>query len=209
MKAEDPDRKAIVFSQFTSFFDILRPFLKRAGIKFVVCECKILLSHFCRFLYMLALDWQFLLMLCYSTTRLWQIKEAWTGAFILYTLAFCNSVFEARDWLHCTPSSYGSHSKKREESLTAIRDDPRTTVILVSLKAGAQGLNLTCCSTVFMVDLWWNPAIEVGSNRCHWLLRYDRWLRELTSHRIKLLIEPIVWVRRRKWRYSSLLSRRL
>ena len=70
MKVEDPERKAIVFSQFTSFFDILRPFLKRAGIKFVVCECKILLSHFCRFLYMLALDWQFLLMLCYSTTRL-------------------------------------------------------------------------------------------------------------------------------------------
>lgn len=38
MRVEDPDRKAIVFSQFTSFFDILRPFLKRAGIKFVVCE---------------------------------------------------------------------------------------------------------------------------------------------------------------------------
>jgi SNF2 family DNA or RNA helicase len=38
MKKEDPDRKALVFSQFTSMFDILQPFLKRAGIKYVVCE---------------------------------------------------------------------------------------------------------------------------------------------------------------------------
>lgn len=39
MIQEDGDEKALIFSQFTSFFDILRPFLRRANIKFVVCEC--------------------------------------------------------------------------------------------------------------------------------------------------------------------------
>lgn len=29
-----------------------------------------------------------------------------------------------------------------------------------SLKAGSTGLNLTCCSRVILLDLWWNPAIE-------------------------------------------------
>lgn len=31
--------KTIVFSQFTSFFEILEPFLAEAGFKFVRCEC--------------------------------------------------------------------------------------------------------------------------------------------------------------------------
>jgi len=33
-------------------------------------------------------------------------------------------------------------------------------VLLVSLKAGSVGLNLTAASRVIMVDMWWNPAIE-------------------------------------------------
>jgi SNF2 family DNA or RNA helicase len=39
----------------------------------------------------------------------------------------------------------------------------RTTsmpVLLVSLKSGSVGLNLTSASRVIMLDMWWNPAIE-------------------------------------------------
>jgi DNA repair protein RAD5 len=32
--------------------------------------------------------------------------------------------------------------------------------MLVSLKAGGLGLNLTMASYVFLLDLWWNPATE-------------------------------------------------
>ncbi|MBJ6746234.1 SNF2 helicase associated domain-containing protein [Streptococcus sp. 121] len=32
--------------------------------------------------------------------------------------------------------------------------------ILISLKAGGVGLNLTGADTVFLLDLWWNPAVE-------------------------------------------------
>ena len=33
-------------------------------------------------------------------------------------------------------------------------------VFLISLKAGGVGLNLTAASYVFLIDPWWNPAIE-------------------------------------------------
>ncbi|KAJ7512398.1 P-loop containing nucleoside triphosphate hydrolase protein [Mycena galericulata] len=50
--------------------------------------------------------------------------------------------------------------KERKEALTEIATDPRKTVILVSLKAGGVGLNLTACNHVILVDMWWNPAVE-------------------------------------------------
>ncbi|CAD8058406.1 unnamed protein product [Paramecium sonneborni] len=34
------------------------------------------------------------------------------------------------------------------------------TVMLISLKAGAYGINLSCANHVLLVDPWWNPAIE-------------------------------------------------
>ncbi|GJN36863.1 hypothetical protein PR202_gb25762 [Eleusine coracana subsp. coracana] len=35
-----------------------------------------------------------------------------------------------------------------------------TRVLLMSLKAGGVGLNLTAASNVFLMDPWWNPAVE-------------------------------------------------
>ncbi|KAJ7150906.1 SNF2 family N-terminal domain-containing protein [Mycena crocata] len=50
--------------------------------------------------------------------------------------------------------------KERKEALSEIEKNPRKTVILVSLKAGGVGLNLTACNHVILVDMWWNPAVE-------------------------------------------------
>ncbi|KAJ6600020.1 SNF2 family N-terminal domain-containing protein [Mycena vulgaris] len=50
--------------------------------------------------------------------------------------------------------------KERKEALTEIETNRRKTVILVSLKAGGVGLNLTACNHVILVDMWWNPAVE-------------------------------------------------
>lgn len=52
--------------------------------------------------------------------------------------------------------------KQRETSLEKIRNSRSTHVILISFKAGGAGLNLTACNHVILVDLWWNPALEVG-----------------------------------------------
>lgn len=41
-------------------------------------------------------------------------------------------------------------------------------VLLVSLKAGGTGLNLTAADHVFLVDPWWNPAVESqAADRAH------------------------------------------
>ncbi|KAK4537825.1 hypothetical protein CDCA_CDCA14G3850 [Cyanidium caldarium] len=56
--------------------------------------------------------------------------------------------------------------RQRVAALTAFAvDDPaavhtEVNVLLVSLKAGGVGLNLTTASNVFLVDPWWNPSVE-------------------------------------------------
>jgi SNF2 family DNA or RNA helicase len=41
-------------------------------------------------------------------------------------------------------------------------------VLLVSLKAGGTGLNLTAADHVFLLDPWWNPAVEdQAADRAH------------------------------------------
>ena len=50
--------------------------------------------------------------------------------------------------------------KRRAEMLDAFQNAPQTRVMILSLKAGGTGLNLTQASTVIHYDLWWNPAVE-------------------------------------------------
>ena len=46
--------------------------------------------------------------------------------------------------------------------------DPEVKVLLLSLKAGGVGLNLTAADHVFIVDPWWNPAVEdQAADRSH------------------------------------------
>ena len=41
-------------------------------------------------------------------------------------------------------------------------------VMLISLKAGGTGLNLTAADQVYLVDPWWNPAVEAqAADRAH------------------------------------------
>lgn len=41
-------------------------------------------------------------------------------------------------------------------------------VLLLSLRAGGTGLNLTAADHVFLLDPWWNPAVEAqAADRAH------------------------------------------
>ncbi|MCC9166759.1 DEAD/DEAH box helicase [Pontibacter harenae] len=51
-------------------------------------------------------------------------------------------------------------TRNRGEVVNQFQTDDETRVFLVSLKAGGTGLNLTAADYVFIVDPWWNPAVE-------------------------------------------------
>ncbi|KAF2225863.1 SNF2 family N-terminal domain-containing protein [Elsinoe ampelina] len=101
LKKESPGIKSVVFSQFTSFLDILEPELSKAGI-----------PH----------------------------------------LRFDGSMAQ----------------KQRAAVLTYFAERPRGCVLLLSLRAGGVGLNLTCAKRVFMMDPWWSWAVEAQAiDRVH------------------------------------------
>jgi hypothetical protein len=53
-----------------------------------------------------------------------------------------------------------STSREREEAIQEFQNNHDCRVFLISLKAGGIGLNLTAADYVYIVDPWWNPAVE-------------------------------------------------
>lgn len=59
-------------------------------------------------------------------------------------------------------------SSNRQELVEEFQQDEDQRVFLISLKAGGTGLNLTAADYVFLVDPWWNPAVENQAiDRCY------------------------------------------
>lgn len=52
------------------------------------------------------------------------------------------------------------HTQNRKAVVDDFQDDENVKVFLVSLKAGGVGLNLTEADYVYLIDPWWNPAVE-------------------------------------------------
>lgn len=50
--------------------------------------------------------------------------------------------------------------KQRRAVLQSFRSNPSVSCILLSLKAGGEGLNLQAASHVMVLEPWWNPAVE-------------------------------------------------
>jgi DNA repair protein RAD5 len=101
IRREDPSIKSVVFSQFTSFLDLIEPALTRDHIPF---------------------------------------------------LRFDGSM----------------NQKARAATLTEFTESKKGTVLLLSLRAGGVGLNLTCARKVFMMDPWWSFAVEAQAiDRVH------------------------------------------
>lgn len=101
LRRDLPACKSVVFSQFTSFLDLLSPALAGARI---------------------------------------------------HTLRFDGSMSQ----------------KDRARVLADFANTPKFTVLLLSLRAGGVGLNLTCARRVFMMDPWWSWAVEAQAiDRVH------------------------------------------
>ncbi len=80
------------------------------------------------------------------------------------------------------PFLHGGLSRKRRDDMVTRfqrERDPRT--LIVSLKAGGTGLNLTAASQVIHYDLWWNPAVErQATDRAYRIGQH----RNVTVHRL-------------------------
>jgi len=56
----------------------------------------------------------------------------------------------------------------RQSRVQRFQEDADCRLFLVSLKAGGQGLNLTAADYIYILDPWWNPAVEAQAvDRAH------------------------------------------
>ncbi|HMB29830.1 MAG TPA: C-terminal helicase domain-containing protein, partial [Blastocatellia bacterium] len=51
-------------------------------------------------------------------------------------------------------------TRNRQARVEKFQNDPDCKLFLISLKAGGLGLNLTAAEYVYLLDPWWNPAVE-------------------------------------------------
>jgi SNF2 family DNA or RNA helicase len=59
-------------------------------------------------------------------------------------------------------------TRDRQRRVERFQNDPDCKLFLISLKAGGVGLNLTAAEYVFLLDPWWNPAVEMQAiDRAH------------------------------------------
>ncbi|EEQ90005.2 DNA repair protein rad5 [Blastomyces dermatitidis ER-3] len=124
-----PNTKSVVFSQFTSFLDLIGPQLTRAGI-----------PH-----------------LRFDGTMAQRARAA--------VLAKFSSVGIPDE------EDGEDEGNKRQSNLSLSRShvrEPTPNVLLISLRAGGVGLNLTTANQVFMMDPWWSFATEAQAiDRVH------------------------------------------
>jgi superfamily II DNA or RNA helicase len=59
-------------------------------------------------------------------------------------------------------------TRDRQAPVERFQNEPGCRLFLISLKAGGLGLNLTAAEYVFLLDPWWNPAVETQAiDRAH------------------------------------------
>ena len=123
LRRQDSTLKSVIFSQFTSFLDLIEPALERDRIPF------------------LRLD----------------------GSMAQKQRAAVLSEFN--EGSSSSTSNIGNINGITE---TALNSKRKGVVMLLSLRAGGVGLNLTAASQVFLMDPWWSFAVEAQAiDRVH------------------------------------------
>jgi SNF2 family DNA or RNA helicase len=80
-------------------------------------------------------------------------------------LSIVRKIVEDREINYCY---LDGSTKNREEQVERFQNDDNVRLFLISLKAGGLGLNLTEADYVFILDPWWNPAVEAQAiDRAH------------------------------------------
>ena len=69
----------------------------------------------------------------------------------------------------------------RDRMISEFQERPGPAALVLSLKAGGTGLNLTAANHVVLYDRWWNPAVEDQARDRAWRLGQTR---TVVSHRL-------------------------
>ena len=81
---------------------------------------------------------------------------------------FLGLVRDALDQEGLTYEYLDGKTRNRAERVERFQNDPDCPIFLISLKAGGLGLNLTAAEYVYLLDPWWNPAVEAQAiDRSH------------------------------------------
>lgn len=95
-------------------------------------------------------------------------------------------------------------TEKREEEIDCFNQNRDVNAFLISLKVGGTGLNLTEADYVFIIDPWWNPAVEMQAlSRAHRIGQDKKVMvyRFISSHSIE---EKIISLQNEKSRLSEI-----
>ena len=81
---------------------------------------------------------------------------------------FLSIVRERLDNAGMTYEYLDGRTRNRAAKVDRFQTDPDCPIFLISLKAGGLGLNLTAAEYVYLLDPWWNPAVEAQAiDRSH------------------------------------------
>ena len=82
--------------------------------------------------------------------------------------SFLAIVRERLEQVNLTYEYLDGRTRNRAAKVERFQTDPDCPIFLVSLKAGGLGLNLTAAEYVYLLDPWWNPAVEAQAiDRSH------------------------------------------
>lgn len=92
-----------------------------------------------------------------------QLKNLPVGSKALVFSQFVKMLGEVKNMLteEQIPFAYlDGQTRDRQAAVSDFQDDEDCKVFVISLKAGGTGLNLTAADYVYILDPWWNPAVE-------------------------------------------------
>ena len=82
--------------------------------------------------------------------------------------SFLAIVRDRLDQAKLTYEYLDGRTRNRADRVERFQTDPDCGIFLISLKAGGLGLNLTAAEYVYLLDPWWNPAVEAQAiDRSH------------------------------------------
>ena len=102
-------------------------------------------------------------------SQLSEIREEGHKALVFSQFTSLLAIVRERLDAASTPYEYlDGATTDRGSHVERFQNDPNCGLFLISLKAGGLGLNLTSAEYVFLLDPWWNPAVEAQAiDRAH------------------------------------------